>query len=82
AVTLAVAAIVGGNCLDVLNLAIGDLFFRGGSLYHAAGSDQLFLTGAALLMTTVLLGGMLVRQKRGWLRLGFEGIVLLAVYLG
>ncbi|CAL9608019.1 sodium:calcium antiporter [Streptomyces atacamensis] len=82
AVTLAVAAIVGGNCLDVLNLAIGDLFFRGGSLYHAAGSDQLFLTGAALLMTTVLLGGMLVRQKRGWLRLGFDGIVLLAVYLG
>ncbi|WP_101256786.1 sodium:calcium antiporter [Streptomyces barkulensis] len=82
AVTLAIAAIVGGNCLDVLNLAIGDLFFRGGSLYHAAGADQLFLTSAALLMTTVLLGGMLVRQKRGWLRLGFDGIVLLTVYLG
>ncbi|MFD1832130.1 sodium:calcium antiporter [Streptomyces desertarenae] len=82
AVTLAVAAIVGGNCLDVLNLVVGDLAFRGGSLYHAAGTDQLFLTSASLVMTTVLLGGLLVRQRRGWLGLGFDGALLVSVYLG
>lgn len=82
AVTLAVAAIVGGNCLDVLNLAIGDLAFRGGSLYHAADPHQLFLTSASLVMTTVLLGGLLVRQRRGWLGLGFDGALLLTIYLG
>lgn len=81
AVTLAIAAIIGGNCLDVLNLVLGDLIYQGGSLYHAAGSDQLFLTNAALVMTAVLLGGLLVRQERGWLRLGFDGVLLIGVYL-
>ncbi|MDK1349227.1 cation transporter, partial [Streptomyces sp. 378] len=36
AVTLAIAAIIGGNCLDALNLVVGDIAYRGGSLYHAA----------------------------------------------
>ncbi|SFB43445.1 cation:H+ antiporter [Amycolatopsis marina] len=81
ALTLAVAAVIGGNCLDALNLVVGDVAFGGGSLYHAAGTDQLFLTTAALLMTAVLLGGLLVRQRRGWWRLGFDGILLAAIYV-
>ncbi|GAB3658240.1 cation transporter [Glycomyces tarimensis] len=81
ALTLAIAAVVGGNCLDALNLAVGDLLFRGGSLYHRTDDDQLFLTTASLLMTAVLLGGLLVRQRRGWLRVGFDGVMIAAVYL-
>lgn len=81
ATTLAVAAIIGGNSLDALNLVIGDIAYRSGSLYHQAGIDQLFLTAAALLMTAVLLGGLLARQRRGWWRLGFDGILLTAIYL-
>jgi len=80
ALTLAVAAILGGNCLDALNLVIGDVAFGGGSLYHAAGSDELFVTAAGLFMTAVVLSGMLVRQSRGWGRLGFEGVLLLGSY--
>lgn len=80
ALTLAVAAVIGGNSLDALNLVVGDAAFRGGSLFHAAGDDQLFLTTAALLMTAVLLGGLLVRQRHGWWRLGFDGILLTAIY--
>ncbi|GAB4001103.1 hypothetical protein GCM10029992_35470 [Glycomyces albus] len=64
-----------------MNLVIGDVAYRGGSIFHAASGDQLFLTTAALLMTAVLLGGLLVRQRRGWLRLGFDGVVMGAVYL-
>ncbi|UED83299.1 sodium:calcium antiporter [Streptomyces profundus] len=80
AVTLAIAAVIGGNCLDALNLVVGDVAYRGGSLFHAADADQLFLTAAALVMTTVLLGGLLVRQERGWLRLGFDGVLLIGIY--
>ncbi|RCW39745.1 cation:H+ antiporter [Halopolyspora algeriensis] len=82
AATLAIAAVIGGNSLDVLNLVVGDLAYRGGSLYHTAGQDQLFLTAAALLMTTILLGGLLMRQARGWWRLGFEGVLLIGIYAG
>ncbi|MEU0240010.1 cation transporter [Nocardiopsis sp. NPDC006198] len=82
AMTLAVAAIIGGNSLDVLNLAVGDVFYRSGSLFHVAGTDELFLTCGALLMTVVLLAGLIVRQARGWGRIGFEGVLLIAVYAG
>ncbi|WP_235854303.1 sodium:calcium antiporter [Nonomuraea aridisoli] len=81
AMTLAIAAVIGGNSLDALNLVVGDIAFRGGSLFHAAQPDQLFLTTAALLMTAVLLGGMLVRQRREWARVGFEGVLLLVIYV-
>lgn len=80
AVTLAIAAIIGGNCLDALNLVVGDVAYRGGSLFHAAGQDELFLTSGAMVMTAVLLGGLLVRQRGGWLKVGFDGILLLAIY--
>nr|MDT0657698.1 cation transporter [Micromonospora sp. DSM 115978] len=81
AVTLAVAAVLGGNCLDALNLVVGDVAYRDGSLYHAAGGAELFATGAGLLMTAILIAGLLVRQSCGWGRLGFEGILLLGTYL-
>ncbi|MER7459948.1 cation transporter [Micromonospora sp. NPDC126480] len=78
--TLAIAAVLGGNGLDALNLVVGDIAYRGGSIYHAAGPEELFVTASALFMTAVLLGGLLVRQACGWGRLGFEGIVLLGSY--
>lgn len=80
AVTLAVAAVLGGNILDVLTLVAGDLAYHGGSLYHTAGSDELLATTTSLFMTATLLGGLLIRQTCGWGRLGFEGILLLATY--
>ncbi|MFC9088792.1 MULTISPECIES: sodium:calcium antiporter [Nocardiopsis] len=82
AMTLAVSAIIGGNSLDALNVAVGDVFYRGGSLYHAASADELFLTVGALLMTVVLLAGLIIRQTKGWGRIGFEGVLLIVLYLG
>ncbi|WP_246075701.1 hypothetical protein [Nonomuraea terrae] len=76
-----IAAVIGGNSFDALNLVVGDIAFRGGPPFHAAQADQLFLTTAALLMTAVLLGDMLVRQRRAWARVGFEGVLLAVVYL-
>jgi cation:H+ antiporter len=81
ALTLAVAAVLGGNILDALTLVVGDVAYRGGSIYHVAGERELFVTTTGLLMTATLLGGLLVRQAGGWGRLGFEGILLLGTYL-
>ncbi|MFB6398099.1 sodium:calcium antiporter [Polymorphospora lycopeni] len=80
AVTLAIAAVLGGNILDVLTLVAGDLAYQQGSLYHTAGSEELLATTTSLFMTATLLGGLLIRQTCGWGRLGFEGILLLASY--
>ncbi|MET8090268.1 cation transporter [Micromonospora sp. NPDC005220] len=80
AVTLAIAAVLGGNILDVLTLVAGDIAYQHGSIYHAAGDQELLATTTSLLMTATLLGGLLIRQTCGWGRLGFEGVLLLASY--
>ena len=54
--------------------------YRGGSLFHAVGPDQLFVTSAGMLMTIVLVAGLLVRQPRGLGRIGFEGVTLILAY--
>ncbi len=81
ALTLAVGVVLGGNAFDVLNVAVGDLFFRGGSLYHGADNDGLFMTVTAAAMTAVLLLGMLRRQRHGMANIGFESVSVLVLWL-
>jgi cation:H+ antiporter len=59
---------------------VGDVTFRGGSLFHAATTDGLFLTMASVLTSVVLVAGLLVRQARGWASVGFEGVLLIGIY--
>ena len=79
ALTLAVGDILGGNAFDVLFVAAGDVAFRGGSIYHATGSQTTFVIGVVLLMTAVLAAGLVRREEKG---IGFEGLTMLAVYGG
>lgn len=81
ALTLAVGVVLGGNAFDVLNVAVGDVFYRGGSLYHAAATDGLFMTVAAIAMTAVLILGMLRREKHGVANIGTESATVLLLWV-
>lgn len=81
ALTLAVGSVLGGNSFDVLNLVVGDVAYRGGSLYHAAGLDEALVTLVTILMTTILLGGMLRRERQGPAGIGWESVLLLVTYV-
>ncbi|MBK0398748.1 sodium:calcium antiporter [Limibaculum sp. M0105] len=80
AVQLAVGAIIGGNTFDVLFLTLADIAYRDGSIYHAIGRADLFWLGVGIAMTSILLLGLIIRQKRGIGGIGFESAGLLAVY--
>lgn len=77
--TLGVGNIVGGNVYDVLMITIADLGYLEGPLYRDAGPTSLVLLGGTLLMTAVLAGGLILRD-RTWI--GFEGISIPLIYLG
>jgi cation:H+ antiporter len=81
ALALAVGSVLGGNIFDVLNLVLGDAAYRAGSLYHAAGQYELFITLATILMTVILLAGMLRRESQGPAGIGWESTLLLATYV-
>lgn len=81
ALTLAVAGIIGGNAFDVLFLAMADVAYRDGSLYHAMTERSLFVTALSIIMTGTLLLGMLRREKHGPMGIGFESLAILCLYL-
>ncbi len=82
ALTLAVAGIIGGNCFDTLFLAVADIAYRPGSIYHHISDNQTFLMGLTIFMVSVLLMGLIRREKRGIANIGFESFLILVVYVG
>lgn len=80
ALTLAVAGILGGNAFDVLNLAVGDVAYRGGSLYHTATDEQLLVLFATMFMTAMIVAGLLRRERHGPGGIGLESTLVLVVY--
>lgn len=82
ALQLAVGGIIGGNTFDTLFLMASDIAYRDGSLYHAVGDADYFWIAAALLMTGILIGGLILRQRQGPARIGAESILLLGIYAG
>ena len=81
ALTLAVGGIIGGNAFDVLFLAASDIAYRDGSIYAAVSDRQVFVIALSLFMTTVLLMGLLRRERRGVGGVGFETAVLAGAYV-
>lgn len=82
ALTLAVGGIIGGNSFDVLFVAFSDVGYRPGSIYHAITNEQVFIIALTLLLTGILLLGLLRREKRGILGIGFESFLVVVLYLG
>lgn len=82
ALQLAVGGIIGGNTFDTLFLTAADVSYREGSLYHAVGMGDYFWNVTGILMTGVLLGGLILRQRMGPGRIGIESLLLLVIYAG
>ncbi len=80
ALQLAIGGIIGGNTFDTLFLVFSDVAFREGSLYHAVAPGDLFWLATGLLMTAILLGGLILRQREGPARIGIESVLMMAVY--
>ncbi|MFX0546402.1 sodium:calcium antiporter [Roseovarius sp. S1116L3] len=80
ALQLAVGGIIGGNTFDTLFLVGADIAYRDGSIYHAVDQNDLYWLATGLLMTSVLLAGLIVRQRQGPARIGMESVALMAIY--
>jgi len=82
ALTLAVGDILGGNAFDALIVAFSDWSYPGESIFSAAGPDMIFLLALTLLLVSILLMGMLHREKHGIVNIGLESFMVLILYVG
>jgi len=79
--TMAVSNIIGGNAFDTLFICVADLFYRGGSIYHAIAGEQIYLIAFTILLTGFLVMGLLRREERGIANIGFESFAILVGYV-
>lgn len=78
---LAIGGIIGGNMFDSLFVAVSDIFYRDGSIYHAISDATLFWMGLVIVMTSVLLLGLLRRERQGPGQIGWESVSLMGLWL-
>lgn len=81
AVSLAIGDVIGGNAFEVMFLCAADMV-HDGSIYEAMSPGDRSTALIALIMTGVLLLGMLRRERLGPARIGFESVLVLALYAG
>jgi len=81
ALTLSVGNIIGGNTFDVLFVAFADIAYNKGSILHAIASDQIFVIALTMMMTSILILGLLHREREGFGKIGWESLMIIIVYL-
>lgn len=82
ALQLAIGGIIGGNMFDALFVAASDVAYRDGSIYNAISERTVFWMVLVTLMTAILLMGLLRREKQGPGGIGWESVLLLALWIG
>lgn len=81
ALALAVGNIIGGNSFDVLFVAFSDIAFQDGSILHNITSYQSFISAMTMLMVSILILGLLLRQRKGIGNIGWESALIILIYV-
>ncbi|MFO7789762.1 MAG: hypothetical protein R6V32_04260 [Bacteroidales bacterium] len=81
ALALAVGNIIGGNTFDVLFVAFSDIAYQKGSILHNITNDQSFIVALTMLMVSILIMGLLHRQRKGIANIGWESALILVLYI-
>ena len=78
---MAVANILGTNCLEVALFLVGDAFYRAGPLLAEVEKSAVFAGSLGMIVTGIYLVGLLERRNRTIMRMGIDSFAVLVVYL-
>lgn len=79
--TMAISDVLGTNLFNVLILFVVDALHRGGPVLVEAGPFAATAALLALVLTAIYLVGMLERRDRAVLRMGYDTLAVLIVYI-
>jgi cation:H+ antiporter len=79
--SMAISNVFGSNGFDVSLLFLAELLYRGGTIMEHAGGSVVFVAAIGAIMTSIYLWGMLERQDRTVLDVGWDSATALLVYL-
>jgi cation:H+ antiporter len=80
--SMAFSNIFGSNAFDISLLFLADLLYRGGTILEGAGSSAVFVAAVAAVMKCIYLWGLLEREDRVVLGIGWDSAAVVVVYVG
>ncbi|WP_457640908.1 sodium:calcium antiporter [Persephonella sp.] len=80
-ITISVANLLGSNIFNIFILAIDDIFYSSGSIFVSISENNIISAGTAVLMSSVVIIGLIYRAEKKPLRLAFESIALILMYV-
>jgi cation:H+ antiporter len=78
--TVAISNVFGSNAFDVALLFLADALFRGGAILALAENSAVFVAAVGAIMTCVVLWGLVERENRTVLGIGWDSVVVLGLY--
>ncbi len=80
-ITISVANILGSNIFNIFILAVDDIFYTKGSIFADVSHLNMTAAFSAVLMSSAVIIGLIYRAERKPLRLAFESIALVVIYI-
>lgn len=78
---MAVANILGTNCLEVALFLVADAFYREGAILATVDRSAMFAATLGMIVTAIYLVGLLERRDRTVFRMGIDSLAVLVAYL-
>jgi len=80
-INMSVANIFGSNIMNMALIPVMHMVSRDANFYGAINPASLVMLFAAIIMSTLFIVGLMSKSKRSFLLLGWEALVILAVYI-
>ena len=78
---MAIGNIFGSNMLNIVLIPISDVLYRTGSIYAYLSSTHILTAVAGILLTMIVIIGIIYRSKKSFLKLGWDAIAIIVVYI-
>jgi len=78
---MAMGIIFGANCYNMLMIFFADSLYKQGPLSAVVSKDNLVMMLVGVCLTVVLTVGVIYRSKKSFLRLGWDAIAIILIYL-
>jgi cation:H+ antiporter len=78
---MAIGIILGANCFNLIILSIADLVYVQGPISRFSSKENLVIAVLGICLTSILMLGIKLRSKKAFLRLGWDAISMIILYL-
>lgn len=79
--SMAISNIFGSNLIMIFLLLPADMFYLNGAILNSANESAQFALISGIVVTAIYVIGLIVRKSKTFLKMGFDSIAVIAIYI-